>query len=193
MGATLTSISNQRAGGAVTGEPGGTPRASLSGYHLVFFGTGCASRRWRGCFLPLAWGIPSRRFARSHPEPDFYRAKLWYCDPSTPGCGRNERNCRSTVTAFNGRYLQRKGMTLAEVKRLISAFNAAVRYKLENSQNGELAAQFEAELRSASLVGRAGRWARPTAVSGDCVRPWVYGTTRNECRMGYACNERTRR
>lgn len=46
-------------------------------------------------------------------------------------------------------------MTLAEVKRLISAFNAAVRYKLENSQNGELATQFEAELRSVSLVGRA--------------------------------------
>ncbi len=122
-------------------------------------------------------------------RPDFYRAQLWYCDPSTPVWKRREElqikgsgfqwshpSMDSPAAArlverlfldirnstwlpqygfelWSVFYLQRKGMSLAEVKRLVSAFNAAIRYKLENAHVAEIPPLLEAELRLASLTG----------------------------------------
>lgn len=99
-------------------------------------------------------------------QPDFYRAQLWYCDPTTPIWSRREELgvtgsgfnwSHATATAASAAalveelfltlqgscwlpqygfepwslyYLQRRGLPLAAIKELVTAFNRAVRLKL---------------------------------------------------------------
>jgi anaerobic magnesium-protoporphyrin IX monomethyl ester cyclase len=99
-------------------------------------------------------------------QPDFYRAQLWYCDPTTPVWKRREELgikgaafswSHSTMNAATAAqiveqvfgeiknshwlpqygfelwsvfYLQRKGMTLAQVKDFVRRFNDIIKAKL---------------------------------------------------------------
>ena len=120
-------------------------------------------------------------------RPDFFRAQLWYCDPTTPVWKRREElqitgsgfqwshpSMESSTAAklvdqlfldirgatwlpqygfelWSVFYLQRNGIAFGSIKRLIRAFNAAVRYKLLNPEISEIPDQMKAELQSASL------------------------------------------
>jgi hypothetical protein len=118
-------------------------------------------------------------------QPDFYRAQLWYCDPTTPVWQRREslgikgngfnwshRTMDATTAAdlveccflkINGSqwlpqygfepwslyYLQRRGMALADIRRFITAFNAAVAAKLIDPEREEIAPDDLAAIRAA--------------------------------------------
>jgi radical SAM PhpK family P-methyltransferase len=132
--------------------------------------------------------------------PDFYRAQLWYCDPTTPVWKRREElqirgsgfqwshpsmdsaNAAKLVDRlfldihnsswlpqygfelWSVFYLQRNGMTLAEVKHLVSVFNSAIKYKLQHPESEGVPPQLQSELRSASLKGLEHL---PTTVSSE--------------------------
>lgn len=118
-------------------------------------------------------------------KPDFYRAQLWYCDPTTPVWRRREE-LRITGAAFswshpsmdaetaadwverlfrevNGStwlpqygfepwslyYLQRRGMTLDQVKGFVTAFNAAVMEKLIDPSREEVSREALGAIRDA--------------------------------------------
>jgi anaerobic magnesium-protoporphyrin IX monomethyl ester cyclase len=116
-------------------------------------------------------------------RPDFYRAQLWYCDPTTPVWHQRD-TLGIQGSAFNWKhatmdwrtacdlvdrlfldvessiwlpqygfelwsvfYLQRQGLSLAQIKKFLRCFNAAVRDKLQDPVRMDTSAARVASLR----------------------------------------------
>jgi anaerobic magnesium-protoporphyrin IX monomethyl ester cyclase len=128
-------------------------------------------------------------------HPDFYRAQLWYADPTTPIWSRREElgvrgQCFSwshdTMDAdaaadhvdrlfrtiegsiwlpqygfepWSLYYLQRRGLSLPAIKRILAAFNDAVREKLVDPAGPDASPQALARLERACRAEEA--WAKP--------------------------------
>lgn len=124
-------------------------------------------------------------------RPDFYRAQLWYCDPTTPvwrqrealgitgsaftwshptldsdaACNWVERLFREITGAiwlpqfgfetWSLYYLQRRGMSLDQVKAFVRAFNAGVNAKLLDPHREQVPAELLATMRAAGTLAPA--------------------------------------